>query len=327
MAATPERSVSFRRGQLRYFVAVAEEGQMARAAAKLNVAQSVLSESIAQLETALGVQLLARHARGVTPTPAGSAFLAKARVALAAATDARQTADALARAVRGKVEFGFLGFPPGLDSPGLLRALSGTYPDVDVRFRELPFPSLPFASWLGDVDVALCGVPPADPSVWAVALHAEPRVLLVPSDHPLAGRDQLAVVDALDETFIGLHPSIEPAWAGFWCLDDHRGGPPAHVTADGAANAQELLASLHAGHGITAAPARHAASVLSFLGSVVAIPLPDADPSVATLVGHKDRGNPLTELVRVLAQDLALPSREPPAVLEQARAVLARGRG
>jgi LysR family nitrogen assimilation transcriptional regulator len=64
--------MSFRRGHLRYFVTVVEERQITRAAAKLHIAQPALSHAMAQLEAELGVQLLERHARGVTPTAAGS---------------------------------------------------------------------------------------------------------------------------------------------------------------------------------------------------------------------------------------------------------------
>src|SRR3954464_11784727 len=98
--------MTFRRGHLSYFVAIAEEGQITRAAARLHVAQPALSQAMAQLEGELGVTLLQRHSRGVTLTPAGEAFLVKARAAVAANEDAELTAEWLARAERGTVEFG-----------------------------------------------------------------------------------------------------------------------------------------------------------------------------------------------------------------------------
>jgi len=60
--------------QIQYFVAVAEEEQITRAARKLHLAQPALSQAIAQLESQLGVALLERHAHGVTLTAAGEAF-------------------------------------------------------------------------------------------------------------------------------------------------------------------------------------------------------------------------------------------------------------
>src|SRR5438309_10983788 len=104
--------MSFKRGQLLYFVTVADEGQITRAAAKLHIAQPALSHAIMQLESELGLPLLERHARGVTLTPAGETFLPKARLALAAAMDAAQTAQSLAHAAKAAIEVGFIGSPP-----------------------------------------------------------------------------------------------------------------------------------------------------------------------------------------------------------------------
>src|SRR5213592_4473320 len=60
---------------LRYFVAVGETRNLSRAAAQLHVAQPALSRQIRDLERELGVELLERHPKGVTPTPAGEALI------------------------------------------------------------------------------------------------------------------------------------------------------------------------------------------------------------------------------------------------------------
>src|SRR5271157_5388401 len=158
--------MAFRRGQLEYFVAVVEEGQFTRAATRLHLAQPALSHSIAQLEESLGFKLLERHPRGVSLTPEGERFYEKARLAVAAAAEASEAALSLARAEKGMVEWGFVVAPPGLHSPGPLRAVSQMRPDIDVRFRELPFPTTPTRSWLAEVDVAVCHHPADDSNVW-----------------------------------------------------------------------------------------------------------------------------------------------------------------
>lgn len=279
----------FRRGHLLYFVTVAEEGQITRAARKLHLAQPALSQAIAQLESDLGVELLQRHARGVTLTAAGEAFLAKARVAVSAWADAVGAAQSLTQAGAGTIEFGFVGSPPGLDSPGPLQAFARAHPRIDLRYRELPFPSLPTTSWLAEVDMAVCHLPAAHPDVWTQVLRREPRAVLVPQHHPLAGRSALTTGDVIREAFIGFHPSVDPRWAGFWSLDDHRGTPPRHVTPDRVRNAQEALAALAMRRAITTVPASVARVSLNAMTRVSAFILRDAQYATIVLAGREDR--------------------------------------
>ena len=84
--------------QLHYFVVVAEEGQMTRAAARLHIAQPALSQAIGKLETELGVRLFDRHPRGVTPTEAGAAFFERASRALIAVDEAEGAVEPWLRA-------------------------------------------------------------------------------------------------------------------------------------------------------------------------------------------------------------------------------------
>jgi len=297
--------MEFRRGHLLYFVTVAEEGQITRAAQKLHLTQPALSRAIAELESKIGTDLVERHARGITLTPAGEAFLVKARAAVSAWTDAVATAQSLATVEPAAIEFGFLGVPPGLDSPGPFEDFARAHPEIELRFRELAFPRAPTKSWLADVDVAACHAPPLDAGVWGQVVRYEPRVVLAPTRHPLAQRAELELADVLDETFIGLHASVEPTWAGFWSLDDHRGAPPNHVTPDRADNPQEVLASLAVRRAITTVPASVAQMLSTVLSGVVAIPLRDADPSAIMLVGHEDARNAHVAALRAFARKVA----------------------
>ncbi|WP_432831435.1 LysR family transcriptional regulator [Dactylosporangium sp. CA-092794] len=84
--------------QLRYLVAVADEGSFTQAADLLGVTQSALSRSVATLEATLGVALFERLARGVVPTAAGEVMVCEAR------TIVRRAETAVARARRAAVE-------------------------------------------------------------------------------------------------------------------------------------------------------------------------------------------------------------------------------
>jgi len=280
---------------LEYFVAVAEEGQMTRAARRLELAQPALSQAMAQLEADFGLKLLERHARGVTLTPAGAILYDKARAAVAASDEAVETARSLVRSKSGTIEFGFVGSPPGLHSPKTMEAFARAYPEIEIHYRELPFPTVPTSRWMANVDIVACHLPRAEPDVWVRTVRREARVILAPSRHRLAGCAQLRVEEVLDETFIGFDPAVDPVWAGFWSLDDHRGSPPERITGDRAANPQEVLAALAMSDAITTIPESAAGIIVNYLSGLTPIPLLGAAPSQIALAGHEGRVNPLVE--------------------------------
>ena len=178
-----------------------------------------------------------------------------------------------------------------LDAPDLFAALAYLHPEVEVSFHELQFPVSSTAKWLEEVDVALCFSPTPHPDVQLQPIRVEQRVVVAARDHPLARRRELDVAEVLDETFPGHHPSVDPAWVGFWQLDDERGEPP-RLTDDHAINPHEMAAIIASGRAITTMPASDAANVVRALTSVVAIPLRDADPAVLSLVWRRDNAEP-----------------------------------
>jgi len=297
--------MSFRRGQLKYFVTVAEEGQITRAAKKLHIAQPALSQAIAQLESQLEVRLLERRARGVTLTSAGEVFLAKARAVLSTEQDAAATARSLRRIAGGALEVGFLSMPPIVFAPQLFSAFTSAYPEVTLSFRELSFPTESTLDWLANVDVALCFSPTPHVDVDMQTLWREPRSLLLPKSHRLAGRSAVAVAEVIDETFYGCDEAVDPVWAGFWTLDDHRGGPPDRLTNDRPINSLELIAAIASGRAIRAFSAVTAATIERFLRDLVAVPLSDADPAVFSLAWCKSERGPLVSAFAEVARNFS----------------------
>jgi DNA-binding transcriptional LysR family regulator len=95
----------------RYFVAIAEESSMGRAAHRLHVSQPALSQQISDLEDELGLKLFTRNSRGVELTEAGRVFLIGGRRVLVAVKEAAERAQEAAQGERGRLVLGNLGQP------------------------------------------------------------------------------------------------------------------------------------------------------------------------------------------------------------------------
>src|SRR6201996_7492022 len=122
---------------LRYFVAVAEEENVTRAASRLHVSQPALSRQIHDLEDEIGFLLLERSAKSVRLTDAGRTFLVEARKVLQAADDAVKAARAKAGGAQGELQ---VGYAPSLTVeilPRALRAFQAEFPGVRVRLHDL----------------------------------------------------------------------------------------------------------------------------------------------------------------------------------------------
>lgn len=279
----------FRNRQLEYFVTVAEEGQITRAASKLHIAQPALSQAIAQLESEMGVKLLDRQPRGVTLTAAGEIFYPKARAVLDREREAADAARSLQRASCGTITIGFIGPPPTLIAPELLDAFAAARPDVEVSLRDLEFPCGTTTAWLEHVDVAFCHPPALEDSIRVQALRVEPRTIVTHGEHRLAGLAHVSVADVLGETFVSYHQDVQPDWAGFHSLDDVRGGPPMELTEDRVTNSMQMFSAMSHSHAVTAVPECDARLAQQVLPTLAVIPLKDAAPAVLSLAW--DAGN------------------------------------
>ncbi len=190
--------------QLTYFVAVAEEGQFTRAAARVSIAQPAVSAQIGRLERELGEPLFRRDRRGVTLTGAGEALLPHARAALAAAERGRDTLASLRGVLHGRLRVGVSG-PGDRRLAATLGAFHRAHPAIEITLIEQHNEPLLEAVARGDVDVALVGTPgPLPPGVRTRVVSSVPLVICVPRDHPLGRRKTVALRQLRDEPMITL---------------------------------------------------------------------------------------------------------------------------
>ena len=191
---------------LRYFVAVAEERHFGRAAARLHMAQPPVSQQIRRLEEELGVRLLRRTTRRVELTPAGSAYLGRAREVLAAVDSAAVEAQRVDAGLEGRLVVGCVGSATYSLLPSLARTLRDQLPAIDFGFRgEMLVPDQVDALLRGDIDVALLRPPIDPPDIVLNALRRERLIVALPDGHRLAKRKRLRISDLRDEDFI-VHP-------------------------------------------------------------------------------------------------------------------------
>lgn len=284
--------------QLRYFIAVAEDEQVTRAAERLHIAQPALSQAIAKLEVDLGVRLLDRHARGVTLTAAGRAFLPKARDALSAIDDA-QDAVSPWRPSDSRLVIGFLSVLGPVARP-LLRRLMATSPEIDVETRHIDISGRLRLLREREIDVELLFPAPdeEDDVDVATVLHS-PRFVVLSERHRLASEQSLLFEQIADETFPARHPSVPERWAHDAWLSDYR-DTRAKRTAETPTTVDEVWAMISAGKAIAVLPEFMVRGTAS--DGVRAVPLTDVEPlEVCIARRREDRRAPVAALFSAVA--------------------------
>jgi DNA-binding transcriptional LysR family regulator len=195
---------------LRYFVAVAEEKHMTRAAERLGIQQPPLSMQIRALEQELDVQLFRRQPRGMELTDAGVAFLERARVILDEVERAIATTRRTARGEEGRVVVGFTSSAPFHPFvPRVLRAFRDAAPLVSLVLEESGSSELVQGLHNEDIDAAFIRSPVADVVGLTVRTILEEKMLVaLPTGHMFARRSSfsramlLPLQELAKETFV-----------------------------------------------------------------------------------------------------------------------------
>jgi DNA-binding transcriptional LysR family regulator len=186
------------------FAAVADTGQVTKAANRTGTPQPTVTRHLARMESILGLRLFKRVPGGVELTADGQLMVEPIRKALENVSDALQQL----RAEEHQREI-TLGFLPSLGDeaiPSLLRAMSTNGPRVGLSLVQDSADELLRKLRGEQLDMCLTSPPPQDADITTATLARQPLVLAVPNSHPLASRDAIELSLAASDTFLALQP-------------------------------------------------------------------------------------------------------------------------
>ncbi|MCH4548487.1 LysR family transcriptional regulator [Rhizobium changzhiense] len=202
---------------LRYFLAVAEEGNFTRAAGKLGIGQPPLSQQIRDLEREVGAALFHRVPHGAELTAAGVAFLGEAKASLAAAEKAKLAAQSANRGETGRLSLGFTAssaFNPVVSTT--IRRFRARWPEVQLSLTEMNTLALMQKLERGELDATFMRPSLDDPAgIRLRRLPDEPMVIALPASHPLTRHPSLPLAALANEPFI-----LFPRLVGLSLYDD-----------------------------------------------------------------------------------------------------------
>jgi DNA-binding transcriptional LysR family regulator len=202
---------------IRYFLAVAEEGNFTRAAAKLGIGQPPLSQQIRDMEREIGASLFHRVPHGAELTAAGMAFLPEAKAAVVAAEKAKLAAQRATRGETGRLTLGFTAssaFNPAVS--GTIRRFRHQWPDVGLSLTEMNSNWLMEKLMREEIDAAFIRPGLEDPKdVRLKRLADEPMLVALPAHHALARHQRVPLGALAGEPFI-----LFPRTVGLSLYDD-----------------------------------------------------------------------------------------------------------
>jgi DNA-binding transcriptional LysR family regulator len=273
---------------------VAEELHVGRAAARLHIAQPALSRQIRALEAELKTTLFVRDRRSTVLTAAGEQLLADARdlLASAEAVHRRVTAVAAAKPVLT------VGFMPGIVVTPAVRLLAARRPDLTVRLLRTSWHDQVAVLHDGRVDIGIVRLPIDQRGLEVLPLFEEPRVVMVPAGHRLAGKESVSVAELADQHLLQ-DPDAVPEWRDI-ALELRAPDRPEVPRIDSVEEKLELVA---AGAGISVIPL----STATFYTrpDVIGVPVEDIGPNRVCLAWLASRRSPLIDAFADAAASLA----------------------
>jgi LysR family hydrogen peroxide-inducible transcriptional activator len=182
--------------QLQALIAIADHGSFSAAASALHTVQSNVSSHVARLEKELGVQLVDRQ--GSRLTEEGQAVVERGRRVAAELEAAVADVAALRHEVVGTARIGMIGTTARWLGPLLLDGMSQTHPKVRLVIGDGTSATLQPHLAMGSLDAAVVNLPQSNPDLIERPLFEEDLLLVVPSEHPIAGKEEISLADLDD---------------------------------------------------------------------------------------------------------------------------------
>jgi DNA-binding transcriptional LysR family regulator len=191
---------------LRYFIAVAEELNIRRAAVRLNISHPPVSRQIQDLEQEAGVALITRGKRGVTLTQAGLVFLAEARLIVAHASQAIADAREAHRGIMGRLR---ISYSFGYLDPSLVKVIKRfreRFPKINIDIQQLDPRQQMEALQRKTIDIAYAGLRfhALQEQIHFECIHQAPVHAVFPFGHPLLAAPAIALSALAEQNFVSL---------------------------------------------------------------------------------------------------------------------------
>ncbi|SET82524.1 DNA-binding transcriptional regulator, LysR family [Natronincola peptidivorans] len=198
--------------QLRYFIAVAEHLNFTEAAKHLFVAQSAVSQQIADLEKKIGVQLFERNKRSVRLTSAGSVLLREAISIVTKSEEAIEKTRQAELGIIGSLNIGFLGYSERVFLPYLIRQFRRDYPKIDLHLNQFNHGMLIEALKTGELDIVFTLSFGLDNigGIKKKSVFTETISVVMHCEHALASQASVQISDLSKERFITVSRQESP---------------------------------------------------------------------------------------------------------------------
>ncbi|KFE53353.1 LysR family transcriptional regulator [Pseudomonas syringae] len=189
---------------LRLFLNTLETGNITAGAARSHLSLASASARIRGLETSLGLALLERNRRGVTPTPAGKALAQHARLILQQVERMQMDLADYRKGFKGRVRLLCNSSTLSEHLPELLAEFLVNHPNTDVDVEEQPSLRILHAVRNGTADIGIISDAVDTSDLQTRPFRADPLALIMPLDHPLQTEQNVRFSQTLDYEFVGL---------------------------------------------------------------------------------------------------------------------------